>query len=166
MANIALFAETGISVIPATVVQWLSQYNEQGHRFIVADTTGGDERFHKELSAVGAAENSCIYCMDKPKNNKFELPVKSFITSFDEGASSFTISADDNSIEPRTYTGVHKIEDIALNSSWYEFRDMQIVRDSDMVIILTVSNELPKRFRKLIQYINLIGKALHIVNTV
>ena len=163
MANIALFAETGISAIPLTVVRWLKVYLEQGHRFIVADTMRGDERFHKELSAIGAVDSTLLYSMDTPRSNSFGLPVRSFATSFDEENSSFTITASDNSIEPQTFTGVHKVEDIPLHSGWHGFRDKQMVNDSDMIIMITVSDTLSKRFQSIVQLANMCDKQIHIV---
>lgn len=164
MANIGLFAETGIVAIPYNVGEWLGSYVQQGHTLIVGDTTGGDNKFHEAISRVGGNNNTIIYCMDSARNNAFDFKVKSFKTSFDEEQKAITIYCDDDSIEPQTFGGVNKVEEIAQNSNWYQFRDKQIVRDSDMIIVVTVSNTLPKRIQQIVQYANMTNTAVHIVS--
>ena len=98
MANIGLFAETGIVAVPYNVGEWLSSYAQQGHKFIVGDTTGGDSKFHEAISRIGGNDSTTVYCMDSVKNNAFSFKTKIFKTSFDEEQKAITIYCDDNSI--------------------------------------------------------------------
>ena len=164
MANIGLFAETGIVAIPYNVGEWLSSYVQQGHKLLVGDTTGGDSKFHEAISRIGGNDSTIIYCMDSARNNAFGFKTKSFKTAFDEEQKAITIYCEDNSIEPQTFGGVNKVEEIAQNSNWYQFRDRQIVRDSDMIIIVTVSDMLPKRIQQIVQYASMTNTAVHIVS--
>lgn len=164
MANIGLFAETGIAGIPYNIGDWLSTYINQGHQIIVGDTTGGDSKFHETISRVGGNNSTTVYCMDSPKNNAFEFKTKCFKTSFDEDEKAFTIYCEDNSIEPKTFGGVNTIEEIAKNNNWIQFRDKQIVRDSNILIIVTVSDMLPKRIQQIVQYANITNKPVHIIS--
>lgn len=163
MGKVALLAEAGITRIPASVVDWVTQYRVQGHEFIVADTAGGDEKFHIVISATGAINQTTLYCMDKPKNNNFSIPVKKFITEFKEESESFIIYPEDNSKEPEEFTGVHKIEDIFVTDGYRTFRDKQIIEDCDMVILVTASAELNKRSQKIIQTAGFKGKPVNVV---
>lgn len=164
MANIGLFAETGIVAVPYNVGEWLSSYIQQGHQLIVGDTTGGDSKFHEAISRIGGNDHTTIYCMDSVKNNAFSFKTKIFKTSFDEEQKAITIYCDDNSIEPQTFGGVNSVGDITWNSNWYQFRDKQIVKDSDMIIIVTVSNTLPKRLQQIVQYASMTNTKVHIVS--
>lgn len=164
MASIGLFAETGIVAIPYNIGAWLQSYVQQGHNLIVGDTTGGDSKFHEAISRVGGNDKTTVYCMDSPKNNAFGFNVKRFKTSFDEGQKAFTIYCEDNSIVPQTFGGVNTVEEIGSNSNWIQFRDKQIVRDSDMIIVVTVSDTLPKRIQQIAQYASITNKQIHIVS--
>lgn len=164
MAKIGLFAETGITSIPYVVGGWLEQYMQQGHTFLVGDTTGGDSKFHEAISRIGGGDNTVIYCMDSPRNNAFKFKTKEFKTAFDEKEKAITIYCDDNSIEPQTFGGVGAVEDIAKHIDWVQFRDKQIVRDSDLLIIVTISDVLPKRIQQIVQYANMVNTQVSVVN--
>lgn len=164
MANIGLFAETGIVAIPYNIGEWLSSYIKQGHTLLVGDTTGGDSKFHEAISRIGGNDSTLIYCMDSAKNNAFKFRTKIFKTSFDENEKAITIYCEDDSIEPQTFGGISTVEEIATNINWCQFRDRQIVRDSAMLIIITVSDILPKRIQQIVQYANMVNTPVNIIS--
>ena len=133
MGKIFLFGSYDVYGVPSDVLTWLQEYVRQGHEFIVGDGKGADAAFHKALSSVGA-DKVTIYAMDSARNNVYEFPVKSFLTSFNEETKQVEITAADNSIEPFIIDDVEKAQDIPLNRQWYEFRDRQLISDCDIAI--------------------------------
>ena len=97
--------------------------------------------------------------MDSARNNVYDFPVKSFITSFNEEAKQVTISATDNSVEPFVIDGVEKAQDIPLNRQWYEFRDRQLISDCDIAIGLW--NGESKTALHIIQLLNIYNKPVY-----
>lgn len=107
MGKIFLFGSYDVYGVPSDVLTWLQEYVRQGHEFIVGDGKGADAAFHKALSSVGA-DKVTIYAMDSARNNVYEFPVKSFLTSFNEETKQVEITAADNSIEPFIIDDVEK----------------------------------------------------------
>ena len=158
MGKIFLFGSYDVYGVPSNVIDWLQEYVRQGHGFIVGDGKGADSAFHKALSSVGA-DKVTIYAMDSARNNVYDFPVKSFITSFNEEAKQVTISATDNSVEPFVIDGVEKAQDIPLNRQWYEFRDRQLISDCDIAIGLW--NGESKTALHIIQLLNIYNKPVY-----
>lgn len=158
MSKIFLFGSYDVYGVPSNVIDWLQEYVRQGHEFIVGDGKGADSAFHKALSSVGA-DKVTIYAMDSARNNVYDFPVKSFITSFNEEAKQVTISATDNSVEPFVIDGVEKAQDIPLNRQWYEFRDRQLISDCDIAIGLW--NGESKTALHIIQLLNIYNKPVY-----
>ena len=158
MGKIFLFGSYDVYGVPSNVIDWLQEYVRQGHEFIVGDGKGADSAFHKALSSVGA-DKVTIYAMDSARNNVYDFPVKSFITSFKEEAKQVTISATDNSVEPFVIDGVEKAQDIPLNRQWYEFRDRQLISDCDIAIGLW--NGESKTALHIIQLLNIYNKPVY-----
>lgn len=158
MGKIFLFGSYDVYGVPSNVIDWLQEYVRQGHEFIVGDGKGADSAFHKALSSVGA-DKVTIYAMDSARNNVYDFPVKSFITSFNEEAKQVTISATDNSVEPFVIDGVEKAQDIPLNRQWYEFRDRQLISDCDIAIGLW--NGESKTALHIIQLLNIYNKPVY-----
>lgn len=158
MGKIFLFGSYDVYGVPSNVIDWLQEYVRQGHEFIVGDGKGADSAFHKALSSVGA-DKVTIYAMDSARNNVYDFPVKSFITSFNEEAKQVTISATDNSVGPFVIDGVEKAQDIPLNRQWYEFRDRQLISDCDIAIGLW--NGESKTALHIIQLLNIYNKPVY-----
>lgn len=158
MGKIFLFGSYDVYGVPSNVLDWLQEYVRQGHEFIVGDGKGADSAFHKALSSVGA-DKVTIYAMDSARNNVYDFPVKSFITSFDEEAKQVTISATDNSVEPFIIDDVEKAQDIPLNRQWYEYRDRQLISDCDIAIGLW--NGESKTALHIIQLLNIYNKPVY-----
>lgn len=158
MGKIFLFGSYDVYGVPSNVIDWLQEYVRQGHEFIVGDGKGADSAFHKALSSVGA-DKVTIYAMDSARNNVYDFPVKSFITSFNEEAKQVTISATDNSVEPFVIDDVEKAQDIPLNRQWYEFRDRQLISDCDIAIGLW--NGESKTALHIIQLLNIYNKPVY-----
>lgn len=158
MGKIFLFGSYDVYGVPSDVLTWLQEYVRQGHEFIVGDGKGADAAFHKALSSVGA-DKVTIYAMDSARNNVYEFPVKSFLTSFNEETKQVEITAADNSIEPFIIDDVEKAQDIPLNRQWYEFRDRQLISDCDIAIGLW--NGESKTDLHIIQLLNIYNKPVY-----
>lgn len=158
MGKIFLFGSYDVYGVPSDVLTWLQEYVRQGHEFIVGDGKGADAAFHKALSSVGA-DKVTIYAMDSARNNVYEFPVKSFLTSFNEKTKQVEITAADNSIEPFIIDDVEKAQDIPLNRQWYEFRDRQLISDCDIAIGLW--NGESKTALHIIQLLNIYNKPVY-----
>lgn len=158
MGKIFLFGSYDVYGVPGGVLTWLQEYVRQGHEFIVGDGKGADAAFHKALSSVGA-DKVTIYAMDSARNNVYEFPVKSFLTSFNEETKQVEITAADNSIEPFIIDDVEKAQDIPLNRQWYEFRDRQLISDCDIAIGLW--NGESKTALHIIQLLNIYNKPVY-----
>lgn len=158
MGKIFLFGSYDVYGVPSDVLTWLQEYVRQGHEFIVGDGKGADAAFHKALSSVGA-DKVTIYAMDSARNNVYEFPVKSFLTSFNEETKQVEITAADNSIEPFIINDVEKAQDIPLNRQWYEFRDRQLISDCDIAIGLW--NGESKTALHIIQLLNIYNKPVY-----
>ena len=158
MGKIFLFGSYDVYGVPSDVLTWLQEYVRQGHEFIVGDGKGADAAFHKALSSVGA-DKVTIYAMDSARNNVYEFPVKSFLTSFNEETKQVEITAADNSIEPFIIDDVEKAQDIPLNRQWYEFRDRQLISDCDIAIGLW--NGESKTVLHIIQLLNIYNKPVY-----
>lgn len=158
MGKIFLFGSYDVYGVPSNVITWLQEYARQGHEFIVGDGKGADAAFHKALSSVGA-DKVTIYAMNSARNNVYEFPVKSFLTSFNEETKQVEITADDNSIEPFIIDDIEKEQDIPLNRQWYEFRDRQLILDCDMAIGLW--NGESKTALHIIQLLNIYNKPVY-----
>ena len=161
MAKIFLLGAQGVTDLPQTVVDWVYAYHQQGHQFIVGDTHG-DSNFHRLLSSIGAAGTSEIYCMDSPTVNKFNLPVKSFSTSYDEETKTAVITASDNSIEPVAIEGIGKVTEIANNREWYEFKDKLMISECALAILVIPEGEIQKRIDTIITRLNLRDKQCYV----
>lgn len=158
MGKIFLFGSYDVYGVPSDVLTWIQEYVRQGHEFIVGDGKGADAAFHKALSSVGA-DKVTIYAMDSARNNVYEFPVKSFLTSFNEETKQVEITAADNSIEPFIIDDVEKAQDIPLNRQWYEFRDRQLISDCDIAIGLW--NGESKTALHIIQLLNIYNKPVY-----
>lgn len=158
MAKIFLFGSYDVYGVPGEVIAWLQEYTNQGHEFIVGDGKGADTAFHKALSSVGA-DKVTIYAMDSARNNLYEFPVKSFLTSYDEVSKQVAITAADNSIEPFIIDDIAKAQDIPVNRQWYEFRDRQLISDCDIAIGLW--NGESKTALHIIQLLNIYNKPVY-----
>ena len=158
MGKIFLFGSYDVYGVPGDVLTWLQEYVRQGHEFIVGDGKGADAAFHKALSSVGA-DKVTIYAMDSARNNVYEFPVKSFLTSFNEETKQVEITAADNSVEPFIIDDVEKAQDIPLNRQWYEFRDRQLISDCDIAIGLW--NGESKTALHIIQLLNIYNKPVY-----
>lgn len=158
MGKIFLFGSYDVYGVPSDVLTWLQEYVRQGHEFIVGDGKGADAAFHKALSSVGA-DKVTIYAMDSARNNVYEFPVKSFLTSFNEETKQVEITAADNSIEPFIIDDVEKAQDIPLNRQWYGFRDRQLISDCDIAIGLW--NGESKTALHIIQLLNIYNKPVY-----
>lgn len=163
MANILLISSSDISGIPQNVVDWMYEYNKQGHKFIVGDSKGGDSHFHKAISSIGAIDNACIYCMDTATSNSYGLPLKVFNTEYDSDNEAARVVAADNSIEPYIITGIRNEKDIGFNRQWYEFRDRRMVADCDIAIAVISCGDIPKRIDRMITLLNLSNKPCYII---
>lgn len=158
MGKIFLFGSYDVYGVPSDVLTWLQEYVKQGHEFIVGDGKGADAAFHKALSSIGA-DKVTIYAMDYARNNVYDFPVKSFLTSFNKEAKQVEIYAADNSTEPFIIDGVEKEQDIALNRQWYEFRDRKLISDCDIAIGLW--NGESKTALHIIQLLNIYNKPVY-----
>lgn len=158
MAKILLFGSPDIYGVPSNVVEWMQEYNRQGHEFIVGDRKGADASFHKALSSLGVT-NAKIYAMQSVRNNDFDLPVKTFLTYYDAETKQVTITCDDNSVEPFIIEGVEKEQDIAYNRQWYEYRDKQLISDCDIAICLWDGES--KTALHMIQLLNINNKPVY-----
>lgn len=163
MAKILLFGSSTIFGVPAEIDNWLLQYKNQGHEFILGDKKGVEAAFHKSLSGIGALGQSTIYSMGQAYNNKFGIKNKIFDTYYDEESKTVQIvlrgdneGSVDESFEPYSIAGVEKEMDIPHNKEWYEFKDKQMIRDCDIAIGVVDIND--KVTTHIIQLLNIYNK--------
>lgn len=135
MAKIFLFGSGSIHGVPNDIIEWLTEYNRQGHEFIVGDKKGSDSAFHKALSSIGA-KNVKIYSLNYVHNNTYDFPVRLFSTLYDETSKKVTITDSDNIIEPTIIENISKEQDIQFNEQCNSFRDTQLVKDCDIAICM------------------------------
>lgn len=170
MAKILLFGSNSIKNIPAEVTDWLIEYNNQNHEFILRANECG-KAFTKELSAIGVPkEKVAVYSMNTIYSRDFfNFPIKQFITEYDEKTKEVTI----NELENKEYPNVNypkseinndefkiynieKQMDIPYNKSWLEFRDNRLIKDCAMAICLWDS--VGKTESRMIQKLNIHNK--------
>ena len=128
MHRVFLFGSRDIYGIPQTVVQHLENILIETNgevEFIVGDAPGVDASFHKALSSIGAASKTTVYCMDAPRNNKYDLKLKQFNSSYDPDTNVVTIGAEGE--EPVVFTNIIKPEDLKYNREFYELSQFDLV---------------------------------------
>lgn len=157
MLNILLFGGTDSFGIPNVVQSWVQEYSKQdGVNFIVGDKNGIDSSFHKLLSATGSLKKSKLYCMDTPKNNKYELDIVPFTTSYNSDTKTATIiNSLTNTVESEI-TSIDKADDIQYNRDWYSFIDKKLI--DDCVMALCVWDGQNKRVFHMIQMLGIRNK--------
>ena len=99
----------------------------------MGDAGGVDSGFQYVLSGLGGRNKAELYCMGEPRNNKFELPVKSFNTYYDPETKVVTITDPDNNIVDQVFD-VNKESDIQNTRQYYEFKDRQMCKDCTFAI--------------------------------
>ena len=137
MHTVFLFGSRDIYGIPDVVVNHLRgilQETQGDVKFVVGDAPGVDAAFHKALSSVGAISKSTVYCMDYPRNNKYELPVKVFKSEYNPDTQEVTIGADGE--EPVVITNIAKPDDLKYNRQFYEFKDKKMRDDCTFAICI------------------------------
>jgi len=169
MATIMLFGSSTIKTVPQTVVDWLYEYNKQGHKFIVGDKKGAETDLHRALSSSGASVNTQLYSMGKSINNRFEITNKIFDTYYDEGTKTVQIvlrgaeeGSIDESFKPYEITGVEKEMDIQGNSEYYNFKYKQMIKDCDIAIGVVTADD--KVTTHIIQWLNIYNKPCYLFN--
>ena len=161
MANILLFGSHELYALPNEIMVWLQEYVNQGHTFIVGDRKGADSAFHKALSSLGAS-NVKIYAMDSAKNNTYEFPVRSFVTTYDSQSKTVEIYDKDTEEKMIDISGVEKEMDIPGNRQWYEFRDRQMINDCHIAICAYFGES--KTVDHMIQILNILNKPCYTFN--
>lgn len=108
--KILIFGSRDINYLPIQVTTELERLinNPKKVEFIVGDNNGIDKVLHKDLSRLGAASRTTIYCVDYAKNNHFDFKVNALKTS-------------DNEFE----------------ADMYKFRDRKMADDCDIAIVIT-----------------------------
>ncbi len=137
MHTVFLFGSRDIYSIPEVVVEHLRKIIEetQGNvMFIVGDAPGIDASFHKALSSVGAISKSTIYCMDYPRNNKWDIPLKVFHSEYDSEAKTVKIAADGE--EADIIENIIKPDDLKYNRQFYEYKDKKMRDDCTFAICI------------------------------
>lgn len=124
MHTVFLFGSRDVYNIPPEIVNHLEEIIKQTNgevRFIVGDANGVDAAFHKTLSSIGARSKTEIYCMDSPRNNKWELPLRVFKSFYDSDKHEVRLTGE--GIPDTVIENVNKPEDVTHNRSYYEFKD-------------------------------------------
>lgn len=137
MHTVFLFGSRDIFGIPEVIEEHLRKIIQETNgdvQFIVGDAPGVDASFHKALSAVGATSKSTIYCMDYPRNNKWDLKTKVFHSQYNPDTKEVFIAADGE--EPTVITGIEKPDDLKYNRQFYEFKDKKMRDDCTFAICL------------------------------
>lgn len=137
MHKVFLFGSRDVYVIPQEVQAHLEEIIKQTNgdvKFIVGDANGVDSAFHKTLSAIGARTKSEIYCMDTPRNNKWELPLRVFKSAYDPDKQIVTLTGE--GITDTIIDNVTKPEDVTHNRLYYEFKDRMMREDCTFAICI------------------------------
>ena len=137
MHRVFLFGSRDVYGIPDVVVQHLENILKETNgevEFIVGDAPGIDASFHKALSSVGAASKTTIYCMDYPRNNKYDLKTKLFVSTYDADTKEVSIGAEGE--EPVIISNVEKPDDLKYNREFYEFKDKKMRNDCTFAICI------------------------------
>ena len=136
MHKVFLFGSRALGVIPDVIQNHISEIIKQTNgdvEFIIGDAGGVDSGFHQTLSALGGRRMTKVYCMDNPRNNKFDLETYIFKTTYDLDKKEIKIY-DPSGIELDSIDGVLKAEDIKNTRQYYEFKDKQMCRDCTFAI--------------------------------
>ena len=137
MHRVFLFGSRDIYGIPDMVVQHLENILNQTNgdvEFIVGDAPGVDASFHKALSSIGAARKTKIYCMDYPRNNKYDLECKVFNSEYNPDTKVVSMTHDNQVVD--TIDGIEKPDDLKYNRQFYEFKDRQMRNDCTFAICI------------------------------
>lgn len=137
MHTVFLFGSRDIYSIPKVVEQHLENIMAQTNgevRFIVGDAPGVDASFHKTLSSIGAARKSLIYCMDYPRNNKWDLETKIFHSEYDSENERVTLK--DGETPLVILDNIRKPDDLKYNREYYEFKDKMMRNDCTFAICI------------------------------
>lgn len=137
MHTVFLFGSRDIYTIPDVVVAHLEnilKVTDGDVQFIVGDAPGVDASFHKALSSVGAASKSTVYCMDFPRNNKYDLATKVFHSEYNSETEEVSIYADGE--EPTIISNIKKPDDLKFNRQFYEFKDKKMRDDCTFAICI------------------------------
>ena len=136
MHKVFLFGSRDLYGIPDVISQHIMAIIQQTGgdvEFIVGDANGVDAGFHQVLSATGGRRMTKIYCMGKPRSNKFDLPVKSFDIHYDETTKIITMTDEDGMVLDEAYK-VEKVEDFVVSRNYYEMKDKQMCKDCTFAI--------------------------------
>ena len=136
MHKVFLFGSRALASIPDVIQQHITAIIQQTNgevEFIVGDAAGVDAGFQQALSALGGRGKTKIYCMDKARNNKFDLETYVFNSYYDEANKRVSIMSPDGTLLD-TVDGVLKAEDIWNTRQYYEFKDKQMCRDCTFAI--------------------------------
>lgn len=137
MHTVFLFGSRDIYGIPDVVVNHLERILAETNgdiQFIVGDAPGVDASFHKALSSIGAARKTKIYCMDYPRNNKYDIDTKIYKSEYNPDTLEVKIAADGE--EPTIISDIKKPDDLKFNRQFYEFKDKKMRDDCTFAICI------------------------------
>ena len=136
MHKVFLFGSNSLYSIPEPIQTHISNILKETNgevEFIVGDAGGVDSGFHQVLSALGGRHKTQIYCMDYARNNKFELPVKTFKTTYDVNTKRVSIFDENDNLLDEVLDVLNE-SDIKNTRQYYEFKDRQMCKDCTFAI--------------------------------
>lgn len=136
MHRVYLFGSHELFNIPDVIQNHISEIIKQTNgdvEFIVGDSVGVDMGFHQVLSAVGARKMSKIYCVNEPRNNKFELPTERFNISYNDKEKSAYLTNSVNEVIDEEYN-VEKLDDFLRSPKFHEMLNRKMCKDCTFAI--------------------------------
>lgn len=136
MHRVYLFGSHELYNIPDVIQNHISEIIKQTNgevEFIVGDGVGVDMGFHQVLSAVGARNISKIYCVNEPRNNKFELPTERFNISYNDKEKYASLTNNINEVLDEEYN-VEKLEDFLRSPKFHDMISRKMCKDCTFAI--------------------------------
>ena len=164
MQKVMLFGSSDIYEIPEMIENHMREIVNALNgdvKFLVGDGKSIDSGFHKALSAIGARDKSVIYSIDNVRNNKFELPVRLFKSSYDLEKSELQIADETGEVIFKDEK-VGDIDKATTNPAYRSFTMRKMIDDCDFAICYKLDN--PKYLKTYIMSLNARNKYIYMYN--
>ena len=134
MGKIMLFGSTDVYTVPHEVKKAIEDFAKAGWEFIIGSRNGAEAALHKELSALGARENTTILGLDEIYNNKWDLNEYIYKSVYDEESKTCYI-VDENE-EPIHQFKVPNIISIPSSPDYFTFLSKVMMDACDFAICI------------------------------
>ena len=136
MHRVYLFGSHELFNIPDVIQNHISEIIKQTNgdvEFIVGDSVGADMGFHQVLSAAGARRISKIYCVNEPRNNKFDLPIERFNILYNDKDKYASLTNSNNEVVGEEFN-VDNLENFLRSPKFHEMISRKMCKDCTFAI--------------------------------